>query len=94
MRWLKRAMPFSEFLGWCEWIKRYPIDDESNAAYMAQLACIYVNAHLPKNVKPKSILDFMIFRPSEPLSMDEKWRRLLRGASAAHEAQSRKKRKN
>lgn len=77
VRSLKRAMSFKEFLGWCDWIKRYPIDDESQAAYIAQLASIYVNAHQPKNKKPTTLLDFLIFRPEEQLSMDEKWKRLL-----------------
>lgn len=80
VRALKRAMPFSEFLGWCEWSRRYPIDDESQMAYVAMLASIYVNAHLPKGKKPTTLLDFMLFRPREKLSMDEKWMRILKRA--------------
>jgi hypothetical protein len=93
IRMLKRAMPFREFLGWCDWIKRYPIDDESHAAYLAQLASIYVNAHRPKNKKPTTFLDFLIFRPheTESLSMDEKWRRVLKSAEATQQNQSRNK---
>jgi len=63
-----------EQMEFAAYVRRYPIDDESNFHVpAAQLAAIYVNAHRDKAVQldPYRVDDFLIFMPDPVEKIDD-----------------------
>lgn len=54
-------MTWGEWDEWVQYASVEPFGEERRDYMLAQLACLYVNAHLGKNDRPKSPVDFMPF---------------------------------
>lgn len=95
---LQRIMPYREFREWAIWAERYPFGDEAQQLLLARFYADWINSKLrrgAKKVKPTDVLPFYR-KPTaskRPVTMDDKFKRMLGGFDPAEARKARRGRK-